>query len=332
MADIVEVLRELGFSQPRNVEGLNSIRSLWSSRTGGLYVLHFSDGSYYVGRSVHVVRRFAEHRRDKPDVVQISFRLTARAKQIGEEEVIIRLLNEAGFKLRNRVGMPSIEMLGPERFAEVMDQAQQEYWLENVDYIDQYGDRSIDPADRTYSQETLRAFFETPGVADVVEVARRYVQSCIPAYRRSEQYFWNVSAFPPGHEVMLRINVGKQETFAVASNGHGGYHYHWFLNRNLLQMVVGSALADLQSLNGCYWLSLGGEEGVEFEWLKSSLISGGDDQVELILFSAKEALRLLEDDLMIAASREFALKLVRSSRNPYRKSHRIAVADLLLEP
>jgi hypothetical protein len=331
MADINLVLAELGFGKPRSVVGLTSIRHLWSTRTGGLYVLHFGDGTYYAGRSIRVVRRFAEHNRDKQDITRISFQLTARAKQSKLENDIIKQLRAEGFVLRNISGNPDVRVPGPTAFDKIMSPWQQSIWLADVRTNDTAGDRFEDLKLRAKYHEQSQQFLSIPRIDEVVKVARRYVQNCLPVFVRSEKHFWEVSIFPPDHDVIMRINVGKQEAFVAASNGHGSFHYHWFLPCDLFEMVVGSSASDLQrNAHEPYWLELDNQQGVEFDWIPSNHDTTGPKQVEFVALSTEEALRLLNDELMLVAAREFALDLMRLSRTPYGRSHRLDVADLLV--
>ena len=58
------MITELGFPAPTDVRGRRSIADLLpkSRDRRGIYLLEFSDGTFYIGQALNVVRRFGQHR------------------------------------------------------------------------------------------------------------------------------------------------------------------------------------------------------------------------------------------------------------------------------
>jgi hypothetical protein len=69
-----KLLLKQGFSPPIYVEGIPSQSLLFpDAKTPGIYVLHFTDGARYVGKSVKVAKRFVQHLATHQDIMAVSF-------------------------------------------------------------------------------------------------------------------------------------------------------------------------------------------------------------------------------------------------------------------
>ncbi len=220
MADIWHVLKDEHFSAPRPVDGRTSVRHLWASNTGGLYVLHFEDGSHYVGRSVSVVRRFAEHRQTYPDISQISFCRTARHAQPEYERALIHLLQNMGFELRNKAEVIFAPEGGP--FTAYMPVDEQLKWLEDMSDRADSGQRFNDDQIRLSQHHKFDQLMQIPKIGEAIRVTRRYVQTCVPACITSEAKYWNASVLPKKN-IHIRINIGRQVAFDVRKDKSGDF-------------------------------------------------------------------------------------------------------------
>ena len=74
------MVTELGFPAPTDVRGRLSIADLLPKSRGrcGIYLLVFSDGTFYIGQASDVVRRFGQHRKQHDNIVRWSFRPVKR--------------------------------------------------------------------------------------------------------------------------------------------------------------------------------------------------------------------------------------------------------------
>ena len=65
------MVTELGFPTPTDVRGRRSIADLLpkSRDRCGIYLLAFSDGTFYIGQALDVVRRFSQHRKQHDNIV-----------------------------------------------------------------------------------------------------------------------------------------------------------------------------------------------------------------------------------------------------------------------
>ncbi|MCC6177254.1 MAG: hypothetical protein IT305_18265 [Chloroflexi bacterium] len=85
--DVDDRLQSMGFTIRHSVAGRESVAQLFPrDRRRGIYVLHFANGQHYVGQSVEVVRRYGDHRRNHPDIAEISFREVPQDALDTEEE------------------------------------------------------------------------------------------------------------------------------------------------------------------------------------------------------------------------------------------------------
>lgn len=80
------VIQQLGFTRTYEIQDRHTIADLFPKRRSGLYVLHFNNGEFYVGKSVDVTKRYLQHRQNHHDIHKISFRsLAARSLHLCEE-------------------------------------------------------------------------------------------------------------------------------------------------------------------------------------------------------------------------------------------------------
>lgn len=142
--EIDEHLKTLGFPRPKVVSGQTSVAKLFRSKHCGIYVLHFANGEYYVGQSIKVVSRFAQHRHNHVDIEKISFKSVARKHLNVEEQAVVRHLETNGFRLRN-INLV-IFSYGNTDFDLIMPRTEQERWLDDLSFIDLDGERYVDEA------------------------------------------------------------------------------------------------------------------------------------------------------------------------------------------
>ena len=96
-----------------------------SSRTG-IYILHFSNGEYYVGQAKDVVRRYDQHRMKHLDIEYISFKKT-KIRELNElERQTLKILENQKRVLRN-ISLASI-LRGNTDLDEVVSPEDQEKW------------------------------------------------------------------------------------------------------------------------------------------------------------------------------------------------------------
>jgi len=101
-----------------------------------------------------------------------------------------------------------------------LDAEQQQAWLEG----------EITPPDAVERPESLEQRFKysarlekllrRPQAQDVLDILRRYGETCIPIPRTTERFYWSVSCLPGSPDKpLVRINASFMELFALHADG-----------------------------------------------------------------------------------------------------------------
>jgi hypothetical protein len=311
MKPIQDLLTGLGFVQTYQVEGRVSIVDLFVGQKSrcGLYVLHFADGQYYAGQSVDIARRFAEHCFKHPDIHYISIKFVSQEHLNDEEKQIISVLESDNYRLRN-IHLVSFSYAVTD-FDLVMRRDNQERWLKDVKYADNEGARVVD--DHLRQNHQYKAKYQTllkkPFAQKIIELARQYIQTSVPAVKRSEMSFWNCSCLPYP-SLYIRINVGWQTVFDIGVE-EGKLFSRWYLTQTEAEKVFWVSLKDIET----------------YDW---TLQGGGLRQVFIETYEEKNILKLLSNLRLLKAIRRFNLGLVQKSPCPWGRNHCLDLADHLV--
>lgn len=303
------------------VEGRASIADLYRGRSArcGIYILAFNNGDHYVGQSTDVTRRFVQHLKAHKDIQGVSFRRVARRELDSVEREIIEGLQSIRVRIRNII-LSSQPPMGKTDFDLVMSARRQQRWLSDARYTDSHGKRPIDPDLRRKYEHRWEYVQNMPHIVDAVKILRLFVQSCIPAIRRSEISFWSCTcpAYMGTNRYLLRINVNWQEVFTVYPNGQE-LQLSWHLARTHLQKAFGPRLTQLKDIHP--WISI----------TKHRYVPGGPDQVELLIDGAALILKLIRNRNLLMAARAFNLRLMQKGPNAYSRYHCLSLADELVD-
>src|SRR6266498_2202076 len=362
MPAIAPILQAEGFPAPYLVQGRESIANLFPrAKRSGVYVLHCADETYYVGKSVNVVGRYVQHRRNHPDIIWISFKQVPKSDHLVAERQLKHLLQQHGFALR---GSEDIDLPYPQAdFDLLMTPIEQERWRSDCSLVDLSGSRMVNsPLRSTYHGKFLR-LQQQPYFADVVEVLCAYAQIGLPRAQATEESFWACSCLPTPR-VHTRVNIHWQEVLtAWIPQDEIYFSFH----TALIPLSIGSLLSNLfrvckpiqlrLTCNETYvdesptgesigQLLLGFIEDDPDEEIvpgyavaldqalsaffcrhpnvqiqNSQYVPGGWNQVRLVVGGAEDALRLLGDNEVGLAIRDLNLRLMRKGPSPYRSSH-----------
>lgn len=312
-----------GFSGAIDVRGRSSIADLFSSRRRcGVYVLWFSDGWSYAGKTIDVVKRFAQHRAHHGDIVAINFKRCGRRELNVIEGETISMLESHGARLRNRliVELPALES----DFDAVMDRDTQRRWMQNAEFDDLNGPRVQDVQLRLRTAARVQSLRQLPCYADVQSAFGNVLLSGVPAVFRSELSFWITSVLPYGSKVglYLRLNVGFQSVFdAGYSLSRRGPYCAWWIPRELAQFGTGVELA----ADAVTEIFVGRKRvGVV---TPSALKHGAREQVVLTLWNPDIVLDQLAEAEFLLGLRRFTMGLVRKSTCPMSRSHHPDAVD-----
>lgn len=318
MSNLERLLSGLGFTHSFDVNGRASIADLLqSSERCGIYVLHCESAELYAGLSVNVVTRYVQHIKNHKDIVKLSFKCVSPEKLATEEKLVIWELEKSGVHLRNIVHTSTT--YAPSIFDEIMSAEEQERWLQDANYTDLTGERlEIPEARRKYRSKYLR-FKQLPCADEVIEIAREYVRTCIPAPLRSEYYYWSCSCLPSNLKmVYVRINVNRQEVFVIQVVD-GQIICEWQVAKTPLQKGYGKWLV--------YPRLFIKHRSVA---LPKRYKPGGQDQIRIDAVGKVNAFQMLHDPHTKNSMRLFNLRLMRKGININFRSHCFDLADELL--
>ena len=367
MPTIHDTLRAEAFDGPFAVEGRAAIADLFpKSRRCGIYVLHFADGTAYVGKSVDVSRRYIEHRRNHLDITQVSFRRVAQKHLTAEEDRIRNQLQSQNWQLRGVVGV--YQAPGDADIDLVVPLKEQQLWLSDPNHSNYTGSRMVDTRLRATYTGRFAQLQKKPHYQEFISVLQRYVRIGIPMVRSTEASFWSCSCLPKT-SVYSRININWQEVLsAYVNEGELIFSFHvalsgfdlndfktalnYFERPEVLSFKISHNSAGLD-LSFDYLTneeSLEVVEGGDF-WPPNDILDllqhyceeypgfrignhhyqpGGSDQVQIVIPGAANALRLLEEPEIQNSIRIMNMRLMRHGPCNYSSSHCLDLADLLV--
>jgi hypothetical protein len=226
--EFVELLAGQAFPRPELVTGRSSIADLYHlGQRCGIYVLLFGNDQAYIGKSLDVVRRYAEHVRVHDDIESISFRPTRPEELDLSEQEMIRLVERSGHRLRNIVysALPPVES----DFDLVMSPEEQNQWLSDPNCIDAAGPRIVNSDLRGKHAAKYHRLQTISGLSEIIAKVRHYVVRGIPAIRRGELSFWSISCLPAYHDreitLLMRLHVNWQEVLTVFREKESGLDF-----------------------------------------------------------------------------------------------------------
>ncbi|MCC7448214.1 MAG: GIY-YIG nuclease family protein [Anaerolineae bacterium] len=290
-------------------------------------IRHYLGDEYYVGQSVNVVRRYAEHRRNYSDIESISFKRLDKLDLDYEERRITQVVG-MDFPLRGIALVPFI--YNETDFDLIMSPDEQDKWLNDLAYIDLAGSRPINPDLRRRQHEKYRTFRQKPYAQTVIKVLREYVRTCIPAIKRGEIDFWMCACLPGEKNLYVRINAGWQTVFDVYVNPYSGKpNFQWYITKSLVEEASQVSLADLGD-GGILTVGLA-DESLEVEVYPCPLVKGGQDQINLVVEGSANAIKLINEEWLRLLVRFFNLNLMKKGPCPWGKSHCLDLADHFME-
>lgn len=308
-------LQPIKFSPFHSVVGRSSIADLFpAGHRCGIYILRFANGQYYCGQSIDVTRRFLDHRRNYPDITDLSFKSVPKPKLDQEEQLTIDFLEKHGMILRNilLITYP----YGPSDFDTIMEAEDQERWLNDLSYVDLARDRLQDAIQRSKYHTRFHQFIQLSQSTEILLTLQKYITVGIPAIRRGEMVFWSCSCLPArsnDQSDFLRLNIYKQEVFTCRC-----FHIN-----NSLVFYLHLSKSALKNSNRLLWLKY------LYHDIFLTYPSGGKDQIRLHIHGLKHINKLLDDPRFIKAIRVFNMQLMKRGPSLNSRSHCLDMVDFL---
>ncbi len=300
--------------------------SIYDSFTGqnkcGIYVLHFSDGTFYIGQSNNIPRRYLEHRKKNSDIAHISYKLS-KENDLDRLEAASIAAFEGKYTIRN-ISFASY----PQKTADLdilIPPDLQKQWL-ICEKIPRRYYRQEDLSLRVkYKRKFAELMEDKVFINTALPVMQKYVSRCLLDPCTTEISFWGCSCLPDGHiatadmEIYSRINIYWQEVFTVGSDLRRGLpFFSWHLEKSSISDFTLSELIE----------KFGKFETLEFN--DHYYKTGGSDQFNAYCENAEEALDLLDNVAFVNAIKRFNLRLMRKGSLNFGQYHCMDLADLLI--
>jgi predicted GIY-YIG superfamily endonuclease len=314
--------KEGGFKKYFFCKGMRSIAGEFTKNNRcGIYILHFSNGEYYVGLTVDVVRRYAEHRVNHPDIDYISFKEVAKSRLAEVEKETVYRLENLKKTLRN-VSIVSI-IAGDTDFDLIVSKEEQEDWLKNGPTRESLNTERFDYPDlrKKYSKK-FQKLKKYKDYKKFIEILHTYVIEAIPFPKKTEYSFWSLSCLPStGKKTLFRVNIFWQETFV-------------FYEEEYEDKEIGEIVMDYTVL---IWLSKKifeekfstiemQQKFQTLEFIDVIHFSGGQDQLCARLYYV-EFFKFLDIPEINLAIKDFNLRLMRKGGCMWNRNHCFDLAD-----
>ncbi|MFT3947850.1 MAG: GIY-YIG nuclease family protein [Agriterribacter sp.] len=322
-----EIINQLGFQFDNafNVQGRLSIADLFpkSKNRCGIYLLNFSDDTYYIGQAIDAVKRFAQHRKNYDNIERFWFQ---SIKKENLNEVEQRLIHEAemqGLLLTNKTFVSNI--IGETDLDLLISMTDQENWLENDielsnDGYDLYS--TVDPKHIIKYRRNFDNLKQVESYSLLKRILNLYIRKCLPAFKKTELSFWSLSCMPSTngntYPRYFCVNVNAMEVFVSGYERKTRKPFAFFV----LTSLFFDNDTELDKLCDKY---------KNLEAGRSNYRAAGADQV-LLHFSDLGELEdiLLTEPKIISSIKELNLRLMRKGGTIYSPFHCFDLAKDIL--
>jgi predicted GIY-YIG superfamily endonuclease len=219
-----DIINQLGFQfdNAYNVQGRLSIADLYpkSKSRCGIYLLKFSDDSFYIGQAIDAVKRFSQHRKNYNNIERFWFQ---PIKMETLNEVERRLIQEAemkGILLTNKTFVSNI--IGDTDLDLIISSTEQDEWLENGIELSNEGYDLYSRVEEKHIIKYRRNFDRLKQIDHYQQLKRilnLYIKTCLPAFKKTELSFWSLSCIPSTnigtYPRYFCLNVNAMEVFVV---------------------------------------------------------------------------------------------------------------------
>ena len=219
-----EIINQLGFQFDNafNVQGRLSIADLFpkSKSRCGIYLLNFSDDTFYIGQAIDTVKRFTQHRKNYDNIEQFWFQ---PLKKENLNEVEQRLIHEAevqGLLLTNKTFISNI--IGDTDLDLLISPTEQENWLENnIEILNNGYDlySSVEPKHIIKYRRNFDKLKQVDNYPQLKRILNLYISKCLPAFKKTELSFWSLSCMPSTNSCTYPryfcMNVNAMEVFVL---------------------------------------------------------------------------------------------------------------------
>jgi len=316
-----------GFEHFRSVDGRTSVQHLIPQTQSGIYVLAHKDGTYYVGLSVDLGRRFEQHVENKRPIAAYAFRKVHKTNLDKTESETISILKDMGVEVTNTEKMGAMKV--EDAVSDAIPSEDIKHWLSDDSWNDLKGTAPESPRPHGDIENKYRSeFLHKPYVQGILDFYADYVAKCIYKPFRTAPDKWNVTCLPStryklgettGKAVSL-INVGAQYSVLLIDD-HGKIMVSLAVKKSIFRRAHPDGIEDLR-----FYAPSVREE-------KATVTALGDDQLE-ILVPLSEAKALLKDKGLISSIRALVVHnrgMNQTGSSVFKRFHCYAFAKDILQ-
>ncbi len=316
-----DLLSAIGFPNLIATDSLKTIAHIFQNKKKrcGIYILKLNNNVYYIGQSVEVVRRYADHLRAHEAIIGFSFLPVAEKALDAVERELIFKAQQLGIVLANNTHVAHV--MGETDLDLVVSKADQDAWLADPDRqikIEHSQPVVLHESHLAAFRRQYEKLVRSPYHAMVVKLLRTYISCCIIYPRQTEYSFWSVSCCPSTnrHTRLTAVNAGMMELFVLGFDYTEPNAMWGFINVAESVLEEDPQLIDLLTLEGIPLTHVAYRDAAD-DCCTIEFIAGQDDWI-------------FRDRSVLRAAATLALRVMRKRPTIYCKYHCKQLADEVL--
>lgn len=329
-ANVQNLITPLKFNPFLQVTNRASVSDLFKAGpVPGLYVLAFSDGAFYAGKTNDIKQRFCSHSRNHGDIDFLAFKSLPVKLQDTEEKPLIQHLKKNNILLRNIQFISNPDT--PRELDFMIASANQDLWIQTGICSDQEH-RQVNDEQRYRYTRKHQSLAKLSIYPEICKFIKAYANVGLIAPKMTEMSYWCMTVWPSPsgyvgrktNQEYVRLNIGNCEVLTIGKNWvfEGTHPGPFFVFH-----VANSVFTDLKKPLKTY-LS---ENHTGALTLTHRYVSMGEDQMSIAAFGFEKAKELISDPFMQKAIRVGNLGLMRKRACLYSQNHCFDMADVIFE-
>jgi hypothetical protein len=323
-----EIVKTLGYkdSDGFNVKGRLSISDLYpkSKSRCGIYLLKFSNDTFYIGQAVDAVKRFSQHRKNYDDIIHYWFQPIDKKRLDEVEQNFIKQAENSGLLLTNKTFVTNV--IGETDLDLIVSPEEQKNWLEgqielpdgNFDLYSTIGEKFKIKYRYNFLKLKQSEHYEKLKI-----LLGLYVRNCIPAFKKTELSFWSLTALPSTNKSTwpryFCLNINGMEVFVAGVKKDSNKPFAFII-------VSGYFLEEKENIK----ILKSKYSSIEIE--ESNYRAAGQDQYLIHLKNYEEVQRILSlESSIVQSAKELNLRLMRKGGTIYSPYHCFDLAKDILE-
>lgn len=217
-----KIINQLGFqfTSGFDVQGRLSISDLFpkSKNRCGIYLLNFSDNTFYIGQATDNVKRFSQHRKNYDNITNYWFQGVKEQNLNETERRIIQEAEVCGLLLTNKTYVSNV--IGETDLDMVISPSHQKAWLkDNKDFPNDDYDlfSRVDLKHKIKYKQNFERLRQLEDYSTIKKILKIYIKKSLPVYNKTELSFWSLSCLPSTNKMTYPryfcLNVNAMEVF-----------------------------------------------------------------------------------------------------------------------